>query len=139
MPPSQHNTDTDQSSREVIEVEVERLGVQPTRRELASKRFMEILKPVALGAMVDLCDLFTFAPFSPFFLVLGMIVGYLFAKWLDAPPTWRIVISGIVGVYWVIPLTGPIPLAAAIAAFVYIFKPEVMRRDPILDRGRSSG
>lgn len=129
-----HNPDTTPRPREVVEVEVERLGVQPTRRDVIQSRVMGVVKPVVLGALVDLCDVLSITALAPIFLPFGMVVGYIFAKWLDAPPTWRVMIAALVGVYWVVPFTSPIPLASATAAFVYIFKPDVMRRDPILDR-----
>ncbi len=128
---TKHNPDTDQPLVEVVEVEVERLGVMPTRREVLMKRTVGVLKPVVLGLLVDAGDLISG---GPFFLPIGVVVGYLFARWLDAPPTWCVVIAGVVGVYWMTPFTNFMPLAAPIAAFVYIFKPEMMERDPILDR-----
>ncbi|QDV08654.1 hypothetical protein Poly30_42070 [Planctomycetes bacterium Poly30] len=129
-----HNPDTLSAPREVIEVEVERLGVQPSRIEVIQTRAVSVLKPIMLGGLVDLCDILSMPALAPIFLPLGMVVGYIFARWLDAPPTWRVIIAALVGVYWVVPFTSPIPVAAATAAFVYIFKPDVMRRDPILDR-----
>ncbi|MFT5734646.1 MAG: hypothetical protein ACJA0P_001350 [Planctomycetota bacterium] len=134
---SKHNPDTTPVTREVVEVEVERLGVEPTRLEAMQERAASVLKPIMLGGLVDVCDILTSSALAPIFMPLGMVVGYIFAKWLDAPPTWRVVIAVMVGVYWIVPFTSPIPVAAATAAFVYVFKPEVMRRDPILDRPRS--
>lgn len=140
MSPTKQKPDTarplepvrDGSRPEIVEVEVERLGVKPTRREVVRERVVSLFKPILLGAMVDLGDVITPPMFAPIVLPVGLFVGYLFARVLDAPPTWRLLIAGLVGVYWIVPFTSPIPVAAATAAIVYIFRPDVMERDPIL-------
>ena len=97
-------------SPEVLEVEVERLGVRPSRLDVIKSRAVKVLMPVLLGGLVDFGDLITSPILAPIFLPLGMLVGYLFAKWLDAPPTWRFCIAALVGVYWVCLLyTSPSP------------------------------
>ena len=120
---------------EVLEVEVERLGVRPSWIEVIRGRVMNVLKPVILGGLIDAVDVISSPLLAAFFLPLGLVVGYLFAKWLDVPPTWRLGISALVGIYWIVPFTSPVPLAAVIAGFVAIFKPDVMSHDPISPRG----
>lgn len=118
--------------REVLEVEVERLGVRPSWVEVIRGRIVGVLKPVVLGGLVDFGDLLTVSPIlAPIALPVGVLVGYMFAKWLDVPPTWRFLIAGLVGVYWIVPFTSPVPIAALIAGFVAIFKPDVMKHDPL--------
>ena len=68
---------------------MERLGVRPSRLDVIKSRAVKVLMPVLLGGLVDFGDLITSPILAPIFLPLGMLVGYLFAKWLDAPPTWR--------------------------------------------------
>lgn len=116
---------------EVLEVEVERLGVRPSRVDVIKRRAINLLMPVGLGALVDLGDLVTSPILAPIFLPLGMLVGYLFARWLDVPPTWRFCIAAMVGVYWIVPFTSPVPLAAVTAGFVAIFRPSAMSGDPL--------
>ena len=120
--------------QEVLEVEVERLGVRPSRMEVIRGRAANVIKPVILGGLVDFGDLITSPILAPIFLPLGMLVGYLFAKWLEAPPTWRFYIAALVGVYWIVPFTSPVPIAALTAGFVAIFKPDVMKHDPLSQR-----
>ena len=135
MSPRMKLTKKDQDAlepqREVLEVEVERLGVRPSRWEVIRGRFVNVLKPVVLGGLVDFGDLITSPILAPVFLPLGMLVGYLFAKWLEAPPTWRLCIAAMVGVYWIVPFTSPVPVAALTAGFVTIFRPDVMKHDPL--------
>lgn len=118
-------------SREVLEVEVERLGVRPSRAEVIRGRAVKYFMPVILGGLVDFGDLITASPIlAPIALPVGMAVGYFFGRWLEAPPSWRFVIGALVGVYWIVPFTSPIPVAALTAGFVTIFKPDMMQREP---------
>lgn len=67
---------------------------------------------------------------GPITLPFGLLVGYLFSSYLKVAPTWQVIITCIVGVYWYAPFTTFLPLATIIAAMVQIFDPAKWKEEP---------
>ena len=133
------NDDTRQrgsGAREVVEVDVERLGEEGAGGGAASPRaaFGDRLwrrsAPVLLALFLDAADLLTAGPLGLIGLPLGMLAGYVYAGLLGAPPRLRLVITALTGVYFMTPLTGLVPLAAITAMLVQIIAPERLGREP---------
>lgn len=115
--------------RDVIEIEeVERLGVRPTRSEVVRKRAWNILLPTVLGMVIDGGDLFTSMMTIAF--PLGCVIGFVWAGFLDVPPTWRLVITVLTGAYLVAPFTTMVPVATLVAVIVQVFHPKALQREP---------
>ena len=125
---------------EIVEVEVERISA-PSEVERASQRahppraglFSRVwnaLAPVVLGMLIDAGDVATPFITFPFSILAGMVAGYLFSGFLRVPPTWRMVITGLTGVYWAAPFTGAVPLATATMLVVQIVRPEGLKDEP---------
>lgn len=116
---------------EVVEVEVERLGVRPSKRRAFLAKAWAILGPVVFALLVDAGDLLTGSPLMiPFALPAGMLVGYIFSGFLDVTPTWRIGITLATGIYWASPFTALIPLATVSATVGQIAAPGSMQEEP---------
>ena len=132
-------TDTQQRgrpAREVVEVEVERLGGARAGSGAVSplaafgERLWRRLAPVLLALFLDAADLLTAGPLGVIGLPLGMLAGYAYAGALGVPPTMRIVITAVTGVYFMTPLTGLVPVATITAMVVQIVAPERLEHEP---------
>lgn len=108
----------------MIEVEVERIDPGPSSGQRLRQRAVRTLAPVLLAMLIDAGDLATFPGSSVVALPLGVIAGYLFSGFLRVAMPWRIIISGVTGLYWALPFTGFLPLATCITAVVEFFEPE---------------
>lgn len=133
------NTETRQrgsDAREVVEVDVERLGEEgagggvPSPHADFGDRLWRRSAPVLLALFLDAADLLTAGPLGLIGLPLGMLAGYAYAGLLGAPPRMRTVITVLTGVYFMTPLTGLVPLAAVTAMVVQIIAPERLGREP---------
>ena len=133
------NTETRErgsDAREVVEVDVERLGEEgagggvPSPHADFGDRLWRRSAPVLLALFLDAADLLTAGPLGLIGLPLGMLAGYAYAGLLGAPPRMRIVITALTGVYFMTPLTGLVPLAAITAMVVQIIAPERLGREP---------
>ena len=71
--------------------------------------------------LIDAGDLATFPGTTVIALPLGMLAGYLFSGFLRVATPWRILISGITGLYWALPFTGFFPLATSITTVTEFF------------------
>ena len=132
------NTETRErgsDAREVVEVDVERLGEEGTGGGVPSPhadfgdRLWRRSAPVLLALFLDAADLLTAGPLGLIGLPLGMLAGYAYAGLLGAPPRMRTVITALTGVYFMTPLTGLVPLAAVTAMVVQIIA-ERLGREP---------
>ena len=131
-------TDTQQRgsrAREVVEVEVERLGGEragsaPGSLATFGDRLWRRLAPVLLALFLDAADLLTAGPLGAIGLPLGMLAGYAYAGLLGVPPTMRIVITVVTGVYFMTPLTGLVPAATITAMVIQIVAPERLEHEP---------
>lgn len=133
------NTETRQrgsDAREVVEVDVERLGEEgagggvPSPHADFGDRLWRRSAPVLLALFLDAADLLTAGPLGLIGLPLGMLAGHAYAGLLGAPPRMRTVITALTGVYFMTPLTGLVPLAAITAMVVQIIAPERLGREP---------
>ena len=133
------NTETRErgsDAREVVEVDVERLGEEgagggvPSPHADFGDRLWRRSAPVLLALFLDAADLLTAGPLGLIGLPLGMLAGYAYAGLLGAPPRMRRVITALTGVYFMTPLTGLVPLAAITAMVVQIIAPERLGREP---------
>ncbi|MEM9379804.1 MAG: hypothetical protein AAGB93_07615 [Planctomycetota bacterium] len=120
------------SDPEVIEVEVERLGVPPTRGQKIRRRLFDTLVPIVVAVAIDTGDLgLGLVPIGrPLALPVGLLAGYVFSGYLRVAPTWRVILTCVVGLYFALPFTGPIPLATILAAGVQLFDPDRFKREP---------
>ncbi|MEM1450129.1 MAG: hypothetical protein AAF957_12835 [Planctomycetota bacterium] len=117
---------------EVIEVEVERLGVHPTRGQRLRRRVIDTLVPILVAVAIDTGDLgLGLVPIGrPLALPVGLLAGYVFSGYLRVAPTWRVILTCVIGLYFALPFTGPIPLATILAACVQLFDPDRFKREP---------
>lgn len=143
MPQTRGTTETDSSAprREVVEVEVERLGgpdplgpdplgPEPTRLEALGNRIWRATAPVLMAMFLDLGDLLTAGPLGAIGLPLGLVLGYLVGGFIDVPPTWRIALMVLTGVYFMAPFTSMVPLATVLAFVLKVAAPKQLRREP---------
>lgn len=123
-------------AREVVEVEVERLGGERAgggaQSPLATfgDRLWRRLAPVLLALFLDAADLLTAGPLGAIGLPLGLLAGYAYAGLLGVPPTMRIVITVVTGVYFMTPLTALVPAATITAMVIQIVAPERLEHEP---------
>ncbi len=103
-------------------MEVERIDGEPTRGQRLRQRAVQTLAPVLLAMLIDAGDLATFPGTTVVALPLGMLAGYLFSGFLQVATPWRILISGITGLYWALPFTGFFPLATSITTVTEFFR-----------------
>lgn len=119
------------AAREVIEVEVERIDPERSAAPGLRRRIWAVLAPVVLATFIDVGDLAMIVPFGRVVgLPVGMLAGYLYAGFLDVPPTWRIGITVVTGLYFMAPFTSFVPMATITAAVVQIVAPERLRHEP---------
>ena len=107
-------------AREVVEIEdVERLDGprrdDPRDREPTSwqRRAWRVAAPTVLGMLIDAGDVV-----MPFFLPLfpvGCLLGFLWSGYLDVPPTWRLTITVLTGLYLIAPFTAMVPAATVMS------------------------
>lgn len=119
------------TEREVIEVDVERIEpvAHPTRS--LRGRVWAAVAPVLLAMFIDVGDLAMIVPFGRVVgLPVGMLAGYLYAGFLNVPPTWRMVITVVTGLYFMAPFTSFVPMATVTAAVVQVVAPERLRHEP---------
>ena len=80
-------------------------------------RLRRALGPVAAGMILDFVDLATFGPLG---LYGGLVVGGVTGWWLGGleglTGRGRVVLSALSGVYMMIPLTEPLPIATGVGA-----------------------
>jgi hypothetical protein len=115
---------------EVIEVEVERIDPGPSSGQRLRRRAVQTLAPVLLAMLIDAGDLATFPGTTVIALPLGMLAGYLFSGFLRVATPWRILISGITGLYWALPFTGFFPLATSITTVTEFFSGKLSEDEP---------
>lgn len=120
----------DVDAPEVIEVEVERLGVKPSAGRAMMGRVWNAVGPVVAALFIDAGDAATTGIFAPLGLPLGMLAGYVLAGFLGVSPTWRIAITMLTGLYWAVPFTGFLPFATVTAAVVQVVAPNTLKEEP---------
>ncbi|MEM6671888.1 MAG: hypothetical protein AAF726_03535 [Planctomycetota bacterium] len=124
--------DVERDAPEVVEVEVERLEERPTRGQQVRRRVVGTLVPVVLAMVIDAGDLtLGLIPIArPLALPLGLIAGFVFSGYLRIAPTWRVIVTCLVGIYLVMPFTSMIPLATVIAAVSQVMEPRRWQDEP---------
>ncbi len=115
---------------EIIEVEVERLGVKPSAAKAMTSRVWNAVGPIVAALFIDAGDAATRGILAPLGVPLGMLAGYFLSGFLGASPTWRIAITMLTGLYWVAPFTDWLPFATVTAAVLQVVAPNKIKEEP---------
>jgi len=102
----------------------------PSSGERLRRRAVRTFAPVLLAMLIDAGDLATFPGTTVVALPLGMLAGYLFSGFLRVATPWRIIISGVTGLYWALPFTGFFPLATSITTVTEFFQGDRPEGEP---------
>ena len=110
-------------SQEAIEVDVERLdGPEEPQRE--DQRLGRAIGPVISGLIIDVLDFATLGgALAVFGLLLGALAGWYLARNLGLDRKRSLYVGLACGVYCMIPVTSPIPLATLIGVWVRARQP----------------
>lgn len=104
-----------------------------TKRPSLLTRLNRSLGPIAAALILDSVDLITFGPLGLIGLFLGFGVGYWLGVVNGFQTKGRFICAVLSGIYCLIPLTAPFPVATIISAIARFVRCEAISDDQSVD------